>query len=43
MYKSKILKLGEQTETAPEADFMVPGKDDSQADYNSPEEQFSLK
>lgn len=41
MYKSKIPKLGEgETETAPEANSMVLGKNDSQADYNSPEEQF---
>lgn len=44
MYKSKIPKLGEkQTETAPEANSMVLGKNDSQADYNSPEEQFFKK
>lgn len=40
MYKSKIRKLGEETETAPEANSMVLGKDDSQEDYNSPEEHF---
>lgn len=44
MYKSKIPKLGEeQTETAPEANSMVLGKDDSQQTIIPHENNFFKK